>query len=535
MENYNKTFQENYKRVSEYHAELEKAFKKNQELTLKATRISIALFTKTFMKEYKYSRQKSYEIAIEIIEKSIQKKLDKQSIYSILTKNDEQQKNIDDDNEQNNTDSIIEKIPLYVESFSVTYGLVLPFFYIYSIIGLLKWRNESVKYNDFIFPGSRMTVKEIFDVLKTMPKETALSAIQKINCSPCIFDTLVDCVKTENQDKFNNIIYENNIDVTGLSSDCYLFQKLGIFSFIFRMPNQIEKQLTNEHILDIFVTMSLQWFQEMVSVVNPKISEEEHTIIKSYPKLLLKADDENNIEDLNTIIFKMIRSALKRQTFIPKEWEIINRIIKNPRYADVYDEIFKPQIEEATEFLDFPKTDSEDNICKEFTLPDNYFDLQSNANDRICMDDIKTCVINLGTEAFKKFINYIAEQEYIENNIQTKESFAYRLTGRHKPDNLLKKIEWNTDKDSGSYRLYYIVKQFYWGNGRKGIRKENNVPTSKYHRIKLFFICDKYTGDPSTYANKVPQDFKTKLEEFFTKEINDNNPVPQGLPALKSL
>lgn len=205
------------------------------------------------------------------------------------------------------------------------------------------------------------------------------------------------------------------------------------------MPNQIEKQLTNEHILDIFVTMSLQWFQEMVSVVNPKISEEEHTIIGSYPKLLLKADDENNIEDLNTIIFKMIRSALKRQTFIPKEWEIINRIIKNPRYADVYDEIFKPQIEEATEFLDFPKTDSEDNICKEFKLPDNYFDLQSNANDRICMDDIKTCVINLGTEAFKEFINYIAEQEYIENNIQTKESFAYRLTGRHKPDNLLKK------------------------------------------------------------------------------------------------
>ena len=106
---------------------------------------------------------------------------------------------------------------------------------------------------------------------------------------------------------------------------------------------------------------------------------------------------------------------------------------------------------------------------------------------------------------------------------------------RHKPDNLLKKIEWNTDKDSGSYRLYYIVKQFYWGNGRKGIRKGNNVPTGKYHRIKLFFICDKYTGDPSTYANKAPQDFKTKLEEFFTKEINNNNPVPQGLPSPKPL
>ena len=170
-----------------------------------------------------------------------------------------------------------------------------------------------------------------------------------------------------------------------------------------------------------------------------------------------------------------------------------------------------------------------------FILPDDYFEQLSDSCERICIDDIKEIIKKQGVQKFYEFIDYIAEQEYIENDIQTKKSFAYRLTGRHKPDNLLKKIEWNTDKDSGSYRLYYIVKQFYWGNGRKGIRKGNNVPTGKYHRIKLFFICDKYTGDPSTYANKAPQDFKTKLEEFFTKEINNNNPVPQGLPSPKPL
>lgn len=45
------------------------------------------------------------------------------------------------------------------------------------------------------------------------------------------------------------------------------------------------------------------------------------------------------------------------------------------------------------------------------------------------------------------------------------------------------------------------------------------MPTSKYQRVKLFFICDTYTGDPTAYADKVPQDFKAKLKEFFTEKL----------------
>ena len=70
-----------------------------------------------------------------------------------------------------------------------------------------------------------------------------------------------------------------------------------------------------------------------------------------------------------------------------------------------------------------------------------YFEQLSDSCERICIDDIKEIIKKQGVQKFYEFIDYIAEQEYIENDIQTKKSFAYRLTGRHKPDNLLKKIE----------------------------------------------------------------------------------------------
>lgn len=162
--------------------------------------------------------------------------------------------------------------------------------------------------------------------------------------------------------------------------------------------------------------------------------------------------------------------------------------------------------------------DNKEQKCS-FVLPTDYFEQLSDVNERICLDEIKEIIKEQGVQNFQKFIDYMAEQKYIENDIRNKESFAYRLTGKCKPDNLLKKLEWNTDKDPGSHRLYYIVKQFYFGNGRTGIRKGNNMPTSKYQRVKLFFICDTYTGDPTAYADKVPQDFKAKLKEFFTEKL----------------
>lgn len=71
-----------------------------------------------------------------------------------------------------------------------------------------------------------------------------------------------------------------------------------------------------------------------------------------------------------------------------------------------------------------------------FILPGDYFEQTPDINERICIDDIKEIIKKQGVQKFQKFIDYIAEQKYIGNDIRNKESFAYRLTGRCKPDNL---------------------------------------------------------------------------------------------------
>ncbi len=100
---------------------------------------------------------------------------------------------------------------------------------------------------------------------------------------------------------------------------------------------------------------------------------------------------------------------------------------------------------------------------------------------------------------FKDFIEYVAEHGYIENNLETKASFAYRLTGILRPDNLLERIEWKKEKDRNSRCLYYLIKFFYSGNGRKDIGS-SAFPNSKYERMKHFFICKTDIPNPSSYA-----------------------------------
>lgn len=58
-----------------------------------------------------------------------------------------------------------------------------------------------------------------------------------------------------------------------------------------------------------------------------------------------------------------------------------------------------------------------------FILPDDYFEQLSDSCERICIDDIKEIIKKQGVQKFYEFIDYIAEQEYIENDIQTKKKF----------------------------------------------------------------------------------------------------------------
>ena len=79
--------------------------------------------------------------------------------------------------------------------------------------------------------------------------------------------------------------------------------------------------------------------------------------------------------------------------------------------------------------------------------------------------------------------------------------------------------EWKKDKDRNSRCLYYLIKYFYSGNGRKDIGS-SALPNGKYERMKRFFICKTDIPNPSSYAIGSSA-FRKKLKEFFSEKFEE--------------
>lgn len=190
------------------------------------------------------------------------------------------------------------------------------------------------------------------------------------------------------------------------------------------------------------------------------------------------------LEILKTFEQRLLSYLYYKDEFNLTEQNIIEKIVKQPKYINRYNRIYSKYLKmKQTESIPDNKKNASPN--KEFTLPDNYFELECNLDDRVSVDAFCPLIKTLGVGTFKEFINDIAQEGYIDNDIITKESFAYRLTGIYKPENLLEQIEWKKEKDPNSHCLFCIVKYFYQGNGRKG-PKHPTLPQGRYERMANF-------------------------------------------------
>lgn len=90
-----------------------------------------------------------------------------------------------------------------------------------------------------------------------------------------------------------------------------------------------------------------------------------------------------------------------------------------------------------------------------FSLPNNLFEMPSVNNDDEYIGIINEEYRN--PKAIANLINYLAETYKIDNDIATKKSFAFRLTGRLRPkdDEFVRVIHWKTE-DTQNYSIYAI-------------------------------------------------------------------------------
>ena len=116
-------------------------------------------------------------------------------------------------------------------------------------------------------------------------------------------------------------------------------------------------------------------------------------------------------------------------------------------------------------------------------------------------------IVEKGDESFKRFVNYLADSDYIDKTSEAKQLFTYRLTGKCRPNQGgLPKLLWNGKGKNSDEELLYII------------RYATDSTKDKYQKMREFFDGpDFHTIKPSSYADGALLDFRKKLHDFYDR------------------
>lgn len=398
---------------------------------------------------------------------------------------------------------------------SILFGFYIPFYYFLCVKILACIFNKIQEIENGPL-DSRMTVGELYDILKTFPEKNALRLCKTLRCSSYAFDCLIDSFKKNKKNKFVKIIHSNAINISEISAMCYYCQN---FPNILHLMLQLTDCLAKGNFSMIIKMPAKYKFLEEIqdnSQYIPNEMKELRDIIhmpNSYDLEIILHNIDVEINGVRQAIKEVLREEiLDELTF--EEKIIKDKLVKKSSYANIYDEILNELELEKTSVAsevvnEINCNDDNDKFAlpdDKFTLPDDYWKLSSNKSRDAYIRNTKyfkasDCDVTI----FITFIYYIAEEGYIDSDPQTLASFAFHLTGIHYPEDfsMQKKIIWKKDART----LFYIVKYI------------SDRP-DKFQSLKVFFE----SNDPdfekagSSYADRVRNlAFKKKMYELYPR------------------
>lgn len=352
--------------------------------------------------------------------------------------------------------------------------------FIYNNRVLLQYKEEVIN-DEAEMPF--MQLDEIYDTLKTLISPTVGEFLSVLQISSSDRKELLDLVESDDKDGFVALLEKTKCDTMPLArlcSHCMDDVMAGL-----TMTDE-ERALSLDHLVgakydDDESERCRETLAELQSFIEtddtedtPEAEEEFYSNFFDYLTAQLTADLHYywNYYDLYTL----------------KERNLIESILDNPIAVNLVNQIwdeYKASFENAS-----------------FTLPDDYFDWKHKSNtprEHFYMDD---ALKKKGVETFVAFINWLSEKGYIADDNEVKALFAYRLTGRCRPEGKeLPVIAWH-GKNNKPYELIYIVRNF--------------SDRGDYRKMRLFFQGPEWVKDrDSSYANSADSEFKRQIAEFY--------------------
>ena len=332
-----------------------------------------------------------------------------------------------------------------------------------------------------------MMPQEMFAVLRKLLKTTVMEFLSVLQIPSGEKAKLLECVVSDDEDSFVSVMERIPCDLTPLARLC---------SYC------MDDSTTGAEMKGDDFTYYLDY---MASHLHEEDGADNGKMLEAIKRWQPSAEvlDEDDTEEALDRYFSDYRHFLETDLatnlhyywdwyddFTLKERNLIDPILDNPLAKDLIDRIWE-------EYQNPNPKPSET-----FTLPDDFFGWQHKANspkEYFYMDD---AFKKKGVRTFVAFINWLADKSYIADDNEVKALFAYRLTGRCRPEGEeLPVIEWR-GRNGKSYELIYLVRYL--------------SDRADYKKMRRFFIGPEWVKDrDSSYANSADSEFRKQMSEFY--------------------
>lgn len=332
-----------------------------------------------------------------------------------------------------------------------------------------------------------MMPEEMFNTLSKLLKSTVMEFLSVLEIPSNEKTQLLECVENGDKDAFVSALEHAQCDLTALARLCSCC---------------MDDSSTGAEMKGDDFTYYLDYMAGHLHEKNGADNGKMLEAIKRWQPSAEVLDDDDSDEALNRY-FSDYRHFLETDLatnlhyywdwyddFTLKERNLIDPILGNPMAKKLIDKIW--------EEYQNPKPKP----AEPFTLPEDFFDWQHKSNtpkEYFYMDD---ALKKRGVDTLVALINWLADKGYIVDDNEVKALFAYRLTGRCRPEGEeLPVIEWH-GKNGKSYELIYLVR-FLSDRG-------------DYKKMRRFFTGPEWVKDrDSCYANSADTEFRIKMSEFY--------------------
>ena len=332
-----------------------------------------------------------------------------------------------------------------------------------------------------------MTPLEIFAVLDYLIPSTVREFLGVLKIESVVMEKLFDLWLDDDVDGFSALLQKENCDLTRISRLCRCCWD-DAFS-VNEIPNSE---------VPLMIDALSGNLKHSEKKDEQQVRESADQILASMEEI--EDGDDSNLEESFRDYRQFCEACFRSQLFKYWDWEaelkpreirIIEPVLEHPLAVELV-ERFRKEYEES----------QQPQHSEPFTLPKDYFDWSHSSGQGKEYLYLCDAVRRKGVATFVAFINWLAEKGYIADNNEVKALFAYRLTGRCRPEEKeLPVIEWH-GKNGKSYELVYLVR-FLSDRG-------------DYRKMRRFFTGPEWVKDrDSSYANAADSDFRRQMSEFY--------------------